>query len=185
MCWEEEFSKAHPVKIKDTDVFLHGTSSRKYLAIKSTGFLKRKAPATNWGISKKGIYFEKYDEHGTYAGGRAADFTEMTIRGYCETTCRRDHSPEGVILRIKGRELSKLGCPIYADWNKRYEFIRDSEEEPINVDSNAPVLSIIILDKDIPLEYLEVVRRIPFKDCNKTQYTHAGVENLKRTGELF
>ena len=43
----EEFSKANPVKIKDTDVSLHGTSSKKYLAIKSTGFLKRKAPATN------------------------------------------------------------------------------------------------------------------------------------------
>ena len=160
----EEFSKANPVKIKDTDVFLHGTSSKKYLAIKSTGFLKRKAPATNWGISKKGICFEKYDEHGTYAGGRAADFTEMTIRGYCKTTCRRDHSSEGVILQIKGRELRKLGCPIYVDWNKPYAVIRDSEGIPIDVDSNAPVLSIIILDKDIPLEYLEVVRRIPFKD---------------------
>lgn len=164
MCSEEEFSKANPVKIKDTDVFLHGTSSKKYLAIKSIGFLKRKAPATNWGISKKGICFEKYDEHGTYAGCRAADLIEMTIRRYCETTCRRDHSSEGVILQIKGRELKKLGCPIYADWNKRYAVIRDSEGIPIDVDSNAPVLSIIILDKDIPLEYLEVVRRIPFKN---------------------
>jgi len=35
---------------------------------------------------------------------------------------------------------------------------------PKDVNSNASVLSIIILDKDIPLEYLEVVRRIPFKD---------------------
>ena len=55
MDWEEAFSKANPVKIKDTDVFLHGTSSKKYLDIKSTGFLKRKASATNWGISKNGI----------------------------------------------------------------------------------------------------------------------------------
>ena len=163
MFWEE-FSKAHPVKIKDTDVFLHGTSSKKYLAIKSIGFLKAKAPATNWGISKKGICFEKYDVHGTYAGGRAADFTEMTIRSYCETTCRKDHSSEGVILQIKGRELKKLGCPIYADWNKPPPVIKDSEGIPIDVDSDAPVLSIIILDKDIPLEYLEVVRRISFKD---------------------
>jgi hypothetical protein len=34
---DEDFSKAHPVKIKDTDVFLHGTSSKKYMAIKSVG----------------------------------------------------------------------------------------------------------------------------------------------------
>jgi len=161
--WEEAFSKANPVKIKDTDVFLHGTSSKKYLAIKSTGFLKRKAPATNWGISKNGICFEKYDEHGTYGGGRAADFTELTIRRYCEATCRNDHSSEGVILRIKGGELRKLGCPIYADWNKPYPKIRNSEGIPIDVDSNAPVLSIIILDKDIPLGYLEVAGRIPFR----------------------
>jgi len=159
----EEFSKAHPVKIKDTDVFLHGTSSRKYLAIKSTGFLKRKAPA-NWGISEKGICFEKYDEHGTFAKCRAADITNLTVQHYCETTCRRDHSSEGVILQIKGRELRKLECPIYADWNKPYKVIEDSEGIPIDVDSNAPVLSIIILDKDIPVEYLEVVRRIPFKE---------------------
>jgi len=164
MCWEEKFSKAHPVKVKDTDIFLHGTSSKKYLAIKSIGFLKRKAPATNWGISKKGICFEKYDEHGTYCGVRSADVTERTIRGYCEASCRNDHSSEGVILQIKGRELRKLGCPIYADWNKPLPLIYDSERIPINVDSNAPVLSIVILDKDIPLEYLRVVRRMPFKD---------------------
>lgn len=164
MDWDEKFSRANPVKIRDADIFLHGTSSKKYLAIQSTGFLKRKAPATNWGVSKKGICFEKYDEHGTYAGIRAADFTEMTVRRYCEVACRRDHSSEGVILQIKGRELRKLGCPIYADWNKNYNRIYDSEGIPIDVDSNAPVLSIIILDKDIPLEYLEVVRRIPLKD---------------------
>ena len=163
MLWEEEFSKAHPVKIKDTDIFLHGTSSKKYFAIKSVGFLKVKAPATNWGISKKGICFEKYNEHGTYAA-----LTEMTIRSYCETTCRNDHSSEGVILQIKGRELKKLRCPIYADWNKNYTLIKDSEGIPIDVDSNAPFLSIIILDKDIPLEYLEVVKRIPFKDLSRT-----------------
>ena len=161
MSWEEEFSKNHPVKIKDTDVFLHGTSLKKYLAIKSTGFLKRKAPATNWSMSRKGICFEKYDEHGTNAGVIAI-LIEMTIRRYCETTCRNDHSSEGVILKIKGVELKKLGCPIYADWNKPYAKIYDSEGTPIDVNSNAPILSIIIVGKDIPLRYLEVVRRIPF-----------------------
>ena len=167
MSWEEEFSKAHPVRIKDTDVFLHGTSSKKYMVIKSTGLLKRKTPATNWGISEKGICFEKYDEHGTYAGCRAADIIDLTIRGYCETACRGDHSSEGVVMQIKGRELRKLDCPIYADLNKNYAIIYDSEGTPIDVDSNAPVLSIIILDKDVPLEYLEVVIRIPFDDFSK------------------
>ena len=60
--------------------------------------------------------------------------------------------------------LRKLGCPIYVDLDKPYAVIRDSEGIPIDVDSNSPVLSIILLDKDIPIEYLEVVRRIPFKD---------------------
>ena len=41
----EEFSKAHPLndKIKDSDIFLHGTSSKKIEKIQSCGFLKRKS----------------------------------------------------------------------------------------------------------------------------------------------
>ncbi|MCW4040407.1 MAG: hypothetical protein NWE83_06615 [Candidatus Bathyarchaeota archaeon] len=157
---DEDFSKAHPVKIKDTDVFLHGTSSKKYLAIKTIGFLKRDTTATNWDISSNSIYFEKYDIHDTFA----RELIDMTIQKYCEATCRKDQSSEGVILQITGRDIKHLGCKVYADWNKPYDIIRDANGKAIDVDSNASVLSIIIIDKDIPLDYLTVFRRISFKD---------------------
>jgi hypothetical protein len=157
---DEDFSKAHPVKLNDTDVFLHGTSSKKFLSIKSTGFLKRSTPTTNWDISTYGIYFEKYDVQDTFA----RELIDMTIRKYCEATCQRDQSSEGVILQITGKELKQLGCPIYADWNKPYDVIRDAKRQAIDLDSNASLLSIIIVDKDIPLEYVTVVKTISFKD---------------------
>ena len=161
MEWEERFSKEHPItsKIKDTDVFLHGTSSKKYLAIQSTGFLRRKVPMRNYGISRKGICFEKYVEHGEYSG-----VTSLSIEGHCKIACENDQSSEGVILQIKGRELKNLGCPIYADWNVGYPFVKDSEEIPIDVDSNASLLPIIIIDRDIPIKYLIATKRLPFKD---------------------
>jgi hypothetical protein len=161
--WEERFSRLHPLKIKDTDVFLHGTSLKKYLAIQSKGFLLREVPQRNWSISQKGICFEKYEE-GQYCGTNAKDLIDITIEGYCNATCRSDQSKEGVILQIKGRELKRLGCPIYADWNKNFPLIYDAEGIPIDVDSDAPVLSIIVLDCDIPLEYLEVAKKVPYKE---------------------
>lgn len=165
MDWTERFSRDHPVnaQIKDTDVFLHGTSSKRYLSIKSEGFLTRKANSKHFGISQKGICFEKYDEYGTYVGGPSADFTESTIRGYCKTACRKDQSSEGVILQIKGKKLRKLDCPIYADWNKLYPR-KCVEGVPVDVDLNASVISIIIVDKDIPFEYLEIWKRIPLNN---------------------
>ncbi len=68
-------------------------------------------------------------------------------------------------MQIKGRELKKLGCPIYVDWNKPYARIRNSEGIPIDVDTNTKykLLSIIIVDRDIPLKYLKVVKKLPFK----------------------
>ena len=162
----EKFSTEHPVTVKDSDLFLHGTSSKKYFDIKRKGFLLRKVNGKNFSISQNGICFEKYDEHVTYAGRNSADFIEDVIRGYCETACRKDHSLEGVIVQIKGRELNKLGCKIYADWNTPYgnAIIRNSMGKPIGVDSNASVLPIIIVDKNIPFEYLKVFKRIHFKD---------------------
>lgn len=162
MCvdWEERFSKEHPLtlKIKDTDLFLHGTSSKKYLVIQRTGFLLRKVPDRNWGISRIGVCFEKYVKDGQYCG-----VVDLTIKRYCETTCKKDGSSEGVVLLIKGRELKKLACPIYGDWNKNYPLIYNSEGKPIDIDSEAELLSIVV-DRDIPLRYLEVAKRVPFKD---------------------
>jgi hypothetical protein len=160
--WEERFSKAHPLnsKIKDTDIFLHATSMKKYLAIQSKGLLLKEVPQRNYSISQVGVYFEKYAQDGT----SAKMLVDLTLQGYCNTICRSDHSKEGVVLQIKGRELKKLGCPIYADWNKPYPIIRDVEWIPMDVDYDAPVLSIIVVDCDIPLEYLELVRKVPFKE---------------------
>jgi hypothetical protein len=165
MCvdWEERFSKEHPLKIKDTDLFLHGTSSKKYLAIQCTGFLLRKVPDRNWGVSRIGICFEKYVKQGQYCGVSAADLADRTIKDCCKVACENDGSSEAVVLQIKGRELKELSCPIYADWNKRYAVIYDVEGIPIDVNSDTPVLSIIVIDRDIPLRYLEVVKRVPFK----------------------
>ena len=162
---EEWVSKAHPLnlKIKDTDAFLHGTSSKKYSVIQSTGFLLGTIPVKNFSISQKGICFEKYAEHGNYAGTSSKMLIDMTIKGYCETACRRDQSEEGIVLQIKGKELKKLGCPIYADWNKDIPRIYDDEGMPIDVNYDSPVLSIIVVDCDIPLKYLEVARKVPFK----------------------
>ena len=161
MEWQESFSRKNPLnsRIRDTDVFLHGTSLKKYRAMQSKGFLLTRLKNKNFSISQNGICFEKYDEHGKYS-----DMIKNTIRNYCETACRNDQSSEGVILRIKGRELKKLGCPIYADWNKNYIPKYNNEGIPIDVDYNAPFLSIIVVDTDIPLECLEEVRRISFKD---------------------
>jgi hypothetical protein len=163
--WEEEVSRAHPLnsKIDDTDIFLHGTSMKKYLAIQKTGFLLGTIPMKNFSISQKGICFEKYVERGQYAGTDAKLLIDLTIDDYCKTACRGDQSKEGIVLQIKGRELKKLGCPIYADWNKPIPLIHDLEGLPIDVNYNSSVLSIIVVDCDIPLEYLEVARKVPFK----------------------
>jgi hypothetical protein len=161
MCvdWEERFSKEHPLeaKIKDTDLFLHGTSSKKYSAIQAKRRLLRDVPVRNWGISRIGVCFEKYVKQGQYCG-----VVDLTIKRYCEVACEKDGSLEGVVLQIKGKELKKLACPIYGDWNKNYPLKHNSEGIPIDVDSEAELLSIIV-DRDIPLRYLEVVKRAPFK----------------------
>jgi hypothetical protein len=107
MCvdWEERFSKEHPLeaKIKDTDLFLHGTSSKKYSAIQAKRRLLRNVPVRNWGISRIGVCFEKYVKQGQYCG-----VVDLTIKRYCEVACEKDGSSEGVVLLIKGRELKKL-----------------------------------------------------------------------------
>jgi hypothetical protein len=161
---EEKFSKAHPLnlKIRDADVFLHGTSIKKYSAIQSTGFLLRNAPK-NFSISQAGICFEKY-EHGKFLGTDAKGLVERTLQGYCNTTCRNDQSKEGIILEIKGKELKTLGCRIYADWNKAMPYVYDDEGRPEDIDYDSPVISIIITDCDIPIRFLEVVKKVIFKD---------------------
>ncbi len=110
-----------------------------------------------------GICFEKYVGQGQYCDVDSTDLVDRTIKHYCEVACEHDGSLEGVVLQIKGRELKELGCPIYADWNKLYPCIHDMKGIPIDVDSAAPVLSIIVLDRDIPLRYLEVVKKVSFK----------------------
>jgi hypothetical protein len=156
--WKEQFSKKHILnsKIKDADLFLHGTSSKKYLSIQRTGFLLRNVPARNWSISRKGVCFEKYLERGNTLLCRVVD---LTIKDYYEATSRNDGSSEGVVLQIKGRELKKLSCPIYADWNKNFPLKYDSEGIPYDVDSSAELLSIIV-DGDIPLRYLKLRKKV-------------------------
>jgi len=158
--WIENFSRNHPLnsKIKDTDIFLHATSLKKYLAIKSTGFLRRSVSERNYSISQNVICFEKYVKNGV---------AEPSIEGYCDAACRNDKSKEAVILQITGEKLKKLGVKIYADWNDNYPLIRDSEGIPIDVDTEAFFLSIIIVDCDIPIEYLKLVRKVAFKDIDR------------------
>lgn len=156
--WEEGFIKKHPLKIKNIDLFLHGTSSKNYLNIQRIGFLLRDVPNRNWGVSQRGICFERYPKE---VGISVDDFIDL-MKHYCEVACEHDDSSEGVILQIKGRELKELGCPIKPDLNKPPEFRYDAEGIPIDVDSDASFLSIVI-DCDIPLRYLEVVKRVSFK----------------------
>ena len=66
--------------------------------------------------------------------------------------------------QITGKELKKLGCPIYADWNYNYPCKRTWDYIRIDVDYDAPLLSIIIVDKDVPFEDLKVFKIITFKD---------------------
>lgn len=95
----------------------------------------------------------------------AADYTERySIRHHYEAACRTDKSSDGVILQITGRELKKLGCSIYADWNYNYPVKRTCDYIRLDVNYDAPVISIIIVDKDIPFEYLRVFKRIPIKE---------------------
>jgi len=148
--WTEGFSRVHPVnaQIKDTDVFIHGTSSTRFSVIKLEG-LKRKVDGKHFGISHNVICFEKLLENKHYRKA-AIDL----VKKYCQIACDKDNSSEGVILQIKGRELKKLGCPIYADWNIGFSR-KTIEGIPFDINLNAPV-SIIIVDRDIPFEYLEV-----------------------------
>jgi len=152
---EEEFSRKHPLnsKIKDTDLFHHCTSSKRYLAIKSSGFLRRNVSERTYSISQSGICFEKYIEKG---------MSESSDIGHWRAACRTDHSKEGVILQITGEKLKNLGCSIYADWNNGYLFKYNSEGLRVDVDTEGPFLSIIIVDCDIPFEYLEVVGKGTF-----------------------
>ena len=158
--WREKFSRNHPLnsKIRDRDIFLHVTSQKKYSAIEASGSLRRNAPKRTYSISQSGVIcFEKYVKKG---------ISELSIKGYCNDTCRSDNSKEAVILEIKGEKLKKLGVNIYADWIDGYPLIHDSEGRSIDVNTEGSFLSIIIVDCDVPLEYLEVVRKVPVKEHN-------------------
>mgnify|MGYP005856551401 FL=1 len=81
---------------------------------------------------------------------------------YCRNSCQKDGSSEGVVLEIKGKELKKLECPIYADWNKHIVPTYDSLHRPNGVKYDYLFVSVIAVDKDIPIEYLSDKGRIPF-----------------------
>ena len=164
---DEEFSKANPLneRIKDTDIFLHGTSSINFEKIQYSRFLKRKPDEKNFSISENGVCFEKYDTHGIYQGMNSAEYVERyALPHHYGAACRKDKSPEAVILQINGKELKKLCCPICADWNYNYPCKRTRDYIRLDVDYDQPVISIIIVDKDIPFDYLKVFKRIPFED---------------------
>lgn len=159
---DEDFSKAHLLnsRIKDTDVFRHATSSKKYSKIKSKGLLLKQPPERNYSISQAVVCFEKY-QNGKYCGLNAKSFVDGTLESYCDTICRKDHSEEGIILQITGKDLKKLGCQIYADWNKPFPRVSD-EGMPKDVNYNSPVISIVV-ECDVPLEYLKVVKKVAIK----------------------
>jgi hypothetical protein len=160
----------YTVNVKDSDIFLHATSSKNYSDIESAGFLKRMTNTDdkNYPISKNAIYFEKYEKNGIYAGMNAAKYIEKySMPFHCRVACRMDNSPQAVILQITGRNLNRLNCPIYVDPEKDLPFKKDESGElirPLTIDASAPVFSIMILDKDIPFDYVKIFQRIPFKD---------------------
>ena len=146
----------YPVTVKDTDVFLHGTSRKNYQDIQSSGFLKHKVSHRNWSISTDGVCFEKWVKEND-------EIVMKVVTTYCHSACSKDGSTEGVILKITGKELKKLNCPIYNDPNKNDRLLYDSYGIPIGVDSNSPILSIVV-ESDIPVEYLKEVKRIPYAE---------------------
>jgi hypothetical protein len=160
---DKKFSKEHPLnsEIDDIDIFIHGTSSKNFLKIQNTGFLLRSAMSRNFGISEKGVCFEKFYQHGKDLS--VVDLViDLTMKDYCDNACQGDGSSEGVVLQITGKELKQLGCPIYADWNTVFKRRFSSDWIPIGIETNG-LLSIIIVDRDIPISCLEVMKKIPFK----------------------
>lgn len=159
----KNFSKRHPLnnQMKDEYVFLHGTSSTRFSSIQDCGFIKRAEPGKNFSISPGGICFEKFDIDGTYQGLSASDFIEDTVKDYCKNACKADGDLTGVILKVTGKELKKLDCSIYADWNKPYPRIKQNGFS-VDVDLGASVISIIVLEKDIPIEYVERWKDVHF-----------------------
>lgn len=157
------FSKKHPLnrQMRDDYVFLHGTSSTRFSSIQDCGFIKRAEPGENFSISPGGICFEKFDINGTYWGESASEIIEDTVKDYCKTACKADGDLIGVILKLTGKELKKLDCPIYADWNKPFPRVKKNGVS-LDVDLGAPVISIIILDKDIPIEYVKLWKEVQF-----------------------
>ena len=149
----EQYSRANPIIVKDDDLFLHGTSSNNFLNIRQTGFLKQAILIRNWGNSPNGICFEKYVKGEN-------DVVLEVVAKYCRIACEKDNSQEGVILQITGKELKKLGCPILADWNLGLI---------IGIDSDSAILSIIV-ECDVPVEYLKELKSIPFKDLLKGRF---------------
>ena len=85
------------------------------------------------------------------------------VRAHCNAACRTDKSREGVILKISGKELKKLGCPICADWNYNFKCIRTWDNIRLDVDYDAEYLSIIV-NNDVAFEYLKIFKKMPFKD---------------------
>ena len=164
---EEKFSKAHPLnsKIRDNDIFLHATSMKKYLAIQSTRCLLKNAPQRNFSISQAGVCFEKYED-GKHGGACAKRVIDLTMNGYCYDNCRSDQSTEAVVLQIIGKDLKKLGCPVYVDWNKHFPYLFDDEHRPVDVDYDSLLLSIVV-DCDVPLEYLSVAKKITLKELQE------------------
>ncbi len=164
---EEQFSKLHPItsQVEDNEIFLHGTSSKRFLSIQSSGFLKRSlSDSENYSVSQAGtICFERYIES-------CKNIIQQNMMRFCKAACnnKNDRSTEGVILKITGKNLKELGCPIYADWNYGFHYKRDSQWLPVDVDySGLGVTAIIITDCDIPIDYLEVVKKIPINLENK------------------
>jgi hypothetical protein len=164
---DEEYSRKHPLNdlIKDTDTFLHGTSLKRYELIKSAGFLLRDIPNRNYSLSTKAICFAKYVSSGKLSNAKTID--KAMKEKYCLNPCIEDACLEGVVLEISGKALKSIDCHIFADWNEHVpRTFNQSSGMPNGVNYNCPILSVIVVDKDIPVRHLVVKRRFPYQSSD-------------------
>ena len=59
--------------------------------------------------------------------------------------------------------MKNLGCPIYADWNVRLARKSDSDWHAIDVNYDFMFLSIVIIDRDTPLDHVSLYKKIPYQ----------------------
>lgn len=121
----EFFSKKYPItdQINDGDLFIHGTSSKRFSKIRDSGYLLTKVKDRVQQISQnEGVCIERVPKK-----GKIID----VVREYAKNACENDGSSDGIILEMTGANLRKLGCEIFADWNKPFSRIVNNFGIPV------------------------------------------------------